>query len=243
MKLSAYLSLTAITMLISASSVFACDDDALGTSRVMTLKRESALYGSSQHQALPLAKNEIVLTFDDGPSPDNTTLVLKALAEQCSRASFFMVGQQIEKHPALAKQVADQGHSLALHSYSHQRLVTMSIPEQLTDLAKAKEAFTHIFGIKAPAYRFPFLQETPSLLAALKSEKMTVASIDLSIDDWLPTDDTERLLQRLNDSLDKGGGGILLMHDAHPPTAKAMPELLKLIKRKGFKLVHLVWED
>ncbi|MFZ6801377.1 polysaccharide deacetylase family protein [Undibacterium sp. Di24W] len=219
-----------------------CDKQVLGTSRTITLKREAALYGTKQHKALPLNKNEVVLTFDDGPSPENTPLVLKALADQCSKASFFMIGQQIERHPELAKRVVAAGHTLGLHSYSHQRLAKLSVDEQLADLKKAQKIYQDTFGTSAPAYRFPFLEETPPLLDTLKAKKMTVASIDLTIDDWLPDDTTEILLKRLSQNLDKSGGGIILMHDANAITAKAVPALLALLKVKGYKVVHLQWE-
>jgi peptidoglycan/xylan/chitin deacetylase (PgdA/CDA1 family) len=219
-----------------------CAKDALGTSRTIILKRESALYGAKQHKALPLNKNEVVLTFDDGPSLENTPLVLKALADECSKASFFMIGQQLERHPDLAKQVSAAGHATGLHSYSHQRLVKLSAEEQLTDLKKAQKIYQNTFGVSAPAYRFPFLEETPTLLEALKVKNMTVASIDLTIDDWLPDDTTEILLKRLSHNLDKSGGGIILMHDANAITAKALPALLKLLKVKGYQVVHLQWE-
>lgn len=226
----------------SAVQAADCEKNALGTFRTITLKREAALYGTKQYKALPLSKNEVVLTFDDGPSLANTPLVLKALADHCSKASFFMIGQQLAQHPELAKQVANAGHSTGLHSYSHQRLLAMSADEQLADLNKAQAIYQGTFGTPAPAYRFPFLEETPALLEALKAKNMTVASIDLTIDDWLPDDTTEVLLKRLTLNLDKSGGGIILLHDANQITAKALPALLKLLKVKGYKLVHLQWE-
>ncbi len=219
-----------------------CDKNSLGTARSITLKRVAAWYGTKQHQALPLNKNEVVLTFDDGPSPENTPLVLKALAEACSKASFFMIGQQLQKHPELARQVKNAGHTTGLHSFSHQRLVTLSPADQLADLKKAQKIYRNTFSESAPAYRFPYLEETPVLLDALKANNMTVASIDATIDDWLPDDTTEILLKRLSQSLEKSGGGIILMHDANAITAKALPALLRLLKEKGYKVVHLQWE-
>jgi peptidoglycan/xylan/chitin deacetylase (PgdA/CDA1 family) len=242
MKISLALTFGLLLWISNEVQAADCRKNALGTSRSITLKRESALYGTKQHQALPLNRNEVILTFDDGPSLDNTPLVLKALADQCSKASFFMIGQQLAQYPALAKQVAAAGHTTGLHSYSHQRLVKLSAEEQLTDLKQAQKIYQDTFGAMAPVYRFPFLEETSTLLEALKVNNMTVASIDLSIDDWLPDDTTEILLKRLSQNLDKSGGGIILKHDANAITAKALPALLKLLKVKGYKVVHLQWE-
>jgi peptidoglycan/xylan/chitin deacetylase (PgdA/CDA1 family) len=219
-----------------------CGPTKLGTARTITLKREGAAYGTNQHSALPLQKGEVVLTFDDGPSPENTPLVLKALADQCARATFFMEGQNLRSAPNLARRVVSEGHSTGIHSDTHPHLQTLSAAQQLDDLKLSRAAYQAAFGKDTPAYRFPYLEETPTLLEALKKADITVASIDLGINDWIPEDTTEILAGRLEASLDKAGGGIILMHDANGPTAKALPALLQVLKDKGYKVVHLEWE-
>jgi peptidoglycan/xylan/chitin deacetylase (PgdA/CDA1 family) len=227
---------------VASASAAECGPDKLGTERTITLKRESALYGAAQHTALPLKKGEVVLTFDDGPSADNTPLVLKALAGQCAKATFFMPGQALRKDPELARRVVSEGHSAGIHSDTHPHLATLTPAQQLDDLALSRSAYKAAFGIETPAYRFPFLEETPTMLDALKRDNITVASIDMGINDWIPEDTNEILAQRLTESLDKNGRGIILMHDANGPTAKALPTLLKVLKDKGYRIVHLEWE-
>lgn len=219
-----------------------CGPDKLNTERTIVLKREGAAYGAQQHRALPLADKEVVLTFDDGPSPENTPLVLKALADQCAKATFFMEGRNLRQSPDLARRVVSEGHSAGIHSDTHPHLPTLSPEQQLDDLALSRAAYKAVFGVETPAYRFPFLEETPTMLAALKQANITIASIDMAINDWIPEDTTEILAQRLGQSLDKAGRGIILMHDANGPTAKALPTLLKVLKHKGYKVVHLEWE-
>lgn len=231
-------------MLAACASAAAadCGPDKLGTARTLTLKREGAAYGALQHTALPLEKGEVVLTFDDGPSPENTPSVLKALSDQCAKATFFLVGQHIEQHPDLARRLRSEGHSTGIHSNTHPHLASLNVEQQLDDLARSRAAYKAAFGAETPAYRFPFLEETPELLAALKQANITVASIDLGINDWIPEDTTDILTGRLTASLDKAGRGIILMHDANGPTAKALPALLQVLKDKGYKVVHLEWE-
>jgi peptidoglycan/xylan/chitin deacetylase (PgdA/CDA1 family) len=231
-----------LAALAGTASAASCGPDQLNTSRTLTLKREGAAYGAHQHTALPLEKGEVVLTFDDGPSPENTPLVLKALADQCAKATFFMIGEHIAQQPELARRVVSEGHSAGIHSNTHPHLSALTIDQQLDDLARSRAAYKNAFGTGTPAYRFPFLEETPTLLDALKQANITVASIDLGINDWIAEDTTAILAQRLNDSLDKAGRGIILMHDANGPTAKALPTLLKVLKDKGYKVVHLEWE-
>ncbi|WP_195763520.1 polysaccharide deacetylase family protein [Duganella guangzhouensis] len=235
-----------IALLLAAfagtASAAACGPDQLNTERTITLKREGAAYGTNQHAALPLQPGEVVLTFDDGPSPENTPLVLKALADQCAKATFFLEGQHLRTSPDLARREISEGHSVGIHSDTHPHLTQLSPEQQLDDLARARAAYKTVFGVETPAYRFPFLEETPTMLDALKQANITVASIDLGINDWIPEDTTDILAQRLNASLDKAGRGIILMHDANGPTAKALPTLLKVLKDKGYKVVHLEWE-
>jgi len=219
-----------------------CGADKLGTTRTIKLPRDGALYGTQQHAALPLEQGEVVLTFDDGPEPAGTPAVLAALASQCVKATFFMIGDKLERSPELARRVVAEGHSAGLHSNTHAHLSAFGAQQQLDDLRKNQAAYQAAFGASAPAYRFPYLEETPTMLAALKAAKVTVMSIDLGINDWLPNDTTEVLMVRLAENLTKTGRGIILMHDANGPTVKALPSLLRLLKDKGYKVVHLEWE-
>lgn len=222
----------------------ACPADRLGTSRTLTLKREYAAYGTVQHAPLPLAKGEVVLTFDDGPRPETTPRVLDALADQCVRATFFMVGQNLVANPELGRMVASKGHATASHSFRHPQLGQLTPEEQLKDLEQGIQAYAAAFGSTPPAYRFPFLGETPTVLDALKAKHMTVMSVDLGIDDWAPNDmSTDAMVRRLMDNLDAKGGGIILMHDANGPTGDALPAMLKAIRDKGYKVVHVRWQD
>jgi len=243
MPLTRLLLAGALATIAGAAPAADCGADKLGTSRVLKLPREGALYGTNQHGPLPLKPGEVVLTFDDGPEPAGTPAVLAALAQQCAKATFFMVGEKLVRSPELARRVVAEGHTAGLHSDTHAHLSQLGTAQQLDDLRRNQAAYQRTLGAPAPAYRFPFLEETPALLAALKAAKVTVMSIDLGINDWLPDDTTEILTARLAASLDKSGGGIILMHDANGPTVKAMPALLKLLKDKGYKVVHLEWEQ
>lgn len=233
-------------LLFGAATVSAaseCAADALGTSRVLTLKREYAAYGTVQHGALPLQKGEVVLTFDDGPTPETIDSVLQALAAQCVQATFFMTGANLAKYPELGRRVARAGHTPALHSFAHPSLKSMPVAEQLADLEQGMQSFANVFGHAPAAYRFPFLEETAPILEALKERKVTVASVDLGIDDYHPNDmRSTALAGRLVERLRQAGGGMVLMHDANGATAEALPALLKAIRDNGYKVVHLRWE-
>jgi peptidoglycan-N-acetylglucosamine deacetylase len=226
-----------------AAATTSCGPDALGTSRTLTLKREGAAWGTAQHAPLPtLAPREVVLTFDDGPRPESTPIVLKILAEQCVQASFFMIGEPLRQHVALARQVRDAGHTVAMHSDRHEHLPQLPPAAQTADLDAMVASYRDVFGTEPAAYRFPFLEETPTLLAALKERGLTVMSVDAGAEDWLPEQTPQMLATKLLGQLAKSGGGIILLHDAQDQTAKALPFLLQALKSHGYKVVHLNWD-
>ncbi|WP_457427926.1 polysaccharide deacetylase family protein [Roseateles sp. P5_E7] len=230
-------------VLATAVSAPACGPDVLGTSRTLTLKREGAAWGKAQHAALPtLAPGEVVLTFDDGPRPESTPLVLKALADQCVKASFFMNGEPMQQHSALARQVRDAGHTVGMHGYRHEHFSQLPPATQQADLDAMVAVYRAALGAEPAAYRFPFLEETPTLLKALADRAITVMSIDAGAEDWLPDQTPQMLADKLLGELAKSGGGIVLLHDAQDQTARAMPFLLQALKAKGYKVVHVRWQ-
>lgn len=227
--------------LLATAAAADCGADKLGTARTLTLKRDGAAFGRVQHGALPLAPKEVVLTFDDGPQPGATEAVLEALAQHCVRASFFMTGEALARAPELGAQVAALGHTVAMHGYQHSHFVDLPEAEQLADLKAAQAIHQQVFGVAPAAYRFPFLQETATLKAALKAQSITLMSIDVAIDDWLPEQSPQLLTARLLERLRPTGGGIILMHDAQPQLAAALPMLLQALQDQGYRVVHLVW--
>lgn len=220
----------------------ACAPDALGTSRTLTLKREGAAWGTAQHPALPaLAPKEVVLTFDDGPRPESTPLVLKALAEQCVKASFFVNGEPLRQHAALARQMRDAGHTLGMHGDRHDNFSQLPPAAQIADLDAMTAVYREVLGSDPAAWRFPFLAQTPLMLATLRERGITVMSIDAGAEDWLPDQAPQMLADKLLGQLAKSGGGIVLLHDAQDQTARALPFLLQSLKSNGYRVVHVNW--
>ncbi len=228
-------------MLATAATAADCGSGVLGTSRTLTLERTGAAYGRVQHAALPLAPGEVVITFDDGPQPGATPQVLQALEGQCVRATFFMTGESLVRSPELGAQVRAKGHTVGMHGFRHPHFTTLPEVEQLADLKAAQEAHERVFGVAAAAYRFPFLEETAPLRAALKAQGITVMSVDLGVDDWLPEQTPQMLTDRLLQRLQEAGGGIILLHDAQQQTAAALPLMLRTLKDRGYRVVHLQW--
>lgn len=232
----------AMTTLTAAAAAASCPPDALGTSRTLTLPRAAGAWGTAQHAPLPgLAPKEVVLTFDDGPRPESTPLVLKALADQCVQATFFMNGEPMARHPELARQVRDAGHSVGMHGFRHDNFAQLPAEDQGRDLKAMIATYTDVLGEAPPAYRFPFLAESPVLMKALDKLGIAVMSVDAGAEDWLPDQTPQMLADKLLSQLAKPGGGLLLLHDAQDQTARALPHLLQVLKAGGYRVVHLRW--
>ena len=218
--------------------------DAIGTSRTMTVyPTKFPLVGKLQYmETLRLQDHEIVLTFDDGPIEDGTDLILDALARQCVKATFFMIGVNAVEFPELAKRVYDEGHTVGFHTFSHPDVESVSYETARDDINKGISAVRDALGEgrqAAPFYRPPFLSMTKELERYLNSRGIMVWSIDVDSDDWMSTND-EALLNQTVDRLEKAGKGILLMHDIKPITARVLPKLLVELKKRNFHIVHVI---
>jgi peptidoglycan-N-acetylglucosamine deacetylase len=230
-----------VSLVASLLAAAGAGAEPLGTARTLPMAREGAAWGRSQHVPLPPAPGEVVITFDDGPRRETTPRVLAALAAEGVRASFFMVGEALAREPALARAVRDAGHGVGLHSGTHPNLTELNESAQRADLARGPAAFTQAFGAPAVAYRFPFLAVAEPTMKALREARITVLSADAGAEDWVPAPSPQALTDRLLQSLEREGGGIVLLHDTQEQTAEALPLMLRALKARGWRVVHLEW--
>jgi len=220
---------------------------ALGTARVLAVDPAVTPAVGRKHfpVTLPLKPKEVVLTFDDGPWPGTTDAVLAALRRECVKASFFMLGRNAAAHPALARKVMAEGHTVAHHTYSHPLLSHMSLPRAEAEMERGFAAVDQaVYGSggrvpKTPFFRFPGFASSPALLALLAKRRIAVFGADFWASDWNPmTPQHQRGL--VLDRLVHAGGGIVLFHDTHPQTAKMIPDFLRDLKRLDYRVVHVV---
>src|SRR5882762_4699589 len=106
----------------------------LGTSRILEVDAAATPRVGLKNfpQTLPLGDHEVVLTFDDGPWPPTTPRVLAALANECVRATFFLIGKPASEHPGLVRRIAAEGHSIGHHTWLHRSLMRIP-PDQTTE--------------------------------------------------------------------------------------------------------------
>ena len=192
-----------------------------------------------------LRDKEVVLTFDDGPWPDNTAAVLKALKEQCLKATFFEIGEHASWHPEITRQVIEAGMTLGTHTWSHKDLARnpfasdIERAEQEIELGNSAVHMAAAGAAIAPFFRFPDLMQTRQQLEYLAKRNIAIFSTDIDSRDFA-MHKPEQVIESVMSQLKKRGKGIILMHDFHRNTAEALPELLRQLKDGGYKIVHMV---
>jgi peptidoglycan-N-acetylglucosamine deacetylase len=239
------MTLSFICLTLSSAHAIPCRPEALGTARTLAIDPNSPPLGLKTYpHTLALADHELVLTFDDGPYPPTTRKILDALKAECVQATFFLIGQNAKANPNLVRRALAEGHSLGHHSMTHP-LVTL---RALSDAAAQNEV---TFGMAAdeeaagwhqsPAhgfFRYPGFADTPKTLEWLREHHYVVFGADLWASDWLPMS-AEQELALLLKRIEAEGKGIVLLHDIKAQTAAMLPALLRELKARGYKIVHI----
>ncbi len=218
---------------------------ALGTSRTIVVdpSEHSLLGGHQYRESLPLNDKEVVITFDDGPLPPYSTRILDILAQECVKATFFMVGRMARSFPQIVRRTHDEGHTLANHSQSHPfNFHRMSVEDAAREIEGGFQSIAAAVGDPAkvaPFFRFPGLLRQDSVEHYLRSKRVMAWSVDFMADDWTRINAHE-INRRALERLEAKGKGILLLHDIKPATALGLPDLLRELKARGYRVVHVV---
>jgi peptidoglycan/xylan/chitin deacetylase (PgdA/CDA1 family) len=231
--------------------------NALGVSRVVEVDTTGGPgFGSEHFKGMDFLKpGEVVLTFDDGPWPNNTPKVLAALARHCTKAIFFPIGLHATYEPDLLKQVAAAGHTVGSHTWCHQNLSktkghclingkVQSVEYNFKDeIEKGISAVSWALGGPiAPFFRFPALQQPPEAITYLGTRNIGIFSADFDSFDFKMRR-PEQVRQSVMTKLKKHGKGIILMHDFQHATADAIGEILDDLKAGGYRVVQMRARD
>ena len=230
---------------IGAAGATECAPGALGVSRTIAVDpREHALLGSFQYsESLPLRDREVVLTFDDGPLPPYTNRILDTLASECVKATFFLVGRMVRAYPAVVQRIHGDRHTIANHSQNHPfTFDRMTVEQASQEIESGFESLQAVLGdpnAVAPFFRIPGLKRQSSVEQYLTGRGYMTWSVDFHADDWTRIS-AQEVVRRAIVRMEARGRGILLLHDIQPVTALALPEILRELKARGFKIVHVV---
>lgn len=196
-----------------------------------------------------VARKEVILTFDDGPSGLYTEPILQALRAVNAKALFFYLGKSVRANPELVRKVAADGHSVGSHSTSHACLGTkpacaktngriLSFDAAAAEIRGGHQAVFDVLGWVDPFFRFPYGETSPELKNFLKTNSVGEFYWSIDSEDW-KAQSNERLLRNTLAALDVKGRGIVLFHDIQRKTAEVMPQFLKELYVRGYSVVLL----
>jgi peptidoglycan-N-acetylglucosamine deacetylase len=194
---------------------------------------------------LPASRGEVALTFDDGPHAQGTPAVLAALAAASARATFFLVGEQVERAPALAAEIAAAGHEIALHGYRHVLLLRRSARSLADDLERAVDAIGTATGRAPACYRPPYGVFSGAGVELARRYGWRPVLWSRWGRDWTRTATAASIAQLA--TRDLRDGDIVLLHDADhysvsgswQRTTAALPRILETVGERGLGCARL----
>lgn len=198
-------------------------------------ERQKQAEKQKQQEALDDPNGKYVaLTFDDGPSEDVTPRVLSILNEYDAKATFFMLGSQVDYFPDIAKQVADAGHEIGNHTWKHQDLTLLGSENIRKEVSETADRIHNATGVRPYLFRPPYGAYNELVIndSAQSGNAIILWSVDSL--DW-QSRNANAVYQEITQEITPGA--IVLMHDIHPTTADALPKLLETLRDEGYQFV------
>lgn len=180
----------------------------------------------------------MLFTFDDGPSPEVTPVILEILKEHQVRAIFFIEGQLAKSYPGLIRRISEEGHILGNHSYSHKQEIRMSSQEYRADILKCQKTIAGITGEEPSFFRPPGGDISIASLAVATLSRLTTMLWTIEGYEWTQSKECEpdligrRMISRLK------GRDIVLMHDDNPKVPSILNLVLPYLKNREYDLIQ-----
>jgi peptidoglycan-N-acetylglucosamine deacetylase len=182
-------------------------------------------------------EKEIAISFDDGPMPEYTPLILETLRKYEVKATFFCIGKRANSNKELLIQVCEEGHIVGNHSYSHSSFFDLFGAKKMeADLQQMNEVARHTLGLQLKWFRPPYGVTNPNLKkAVLKGGFIAIGWNIRSLDTTI--NDKDQLIQKVLKVIKPGA--IILFHDTCKSTSDMLPEFLEKVKALGYKIIPM----
>lgn len=184
-----------------------------------------------------IQKNQIAITFDDGPHPEFTPQVLEVLKVHNAKATFFCIGKNIEAYPNIFKQIIDEGHAVANHTYSHNNMFGFfSTQKVISELEQTNNTVDKLTSLTLQLYRPAFGVTNPRIKKALnvlhlQSVGWNKRSLDTT------SISKQQILNRITNNLKKGD--VILLHDTSAKTVQVLEQLLLFLQQENLQSVSV----
>jgi len=186
---------------------------------------------AAEHFFVDRARNVVSLTFDDGPSRAHTTRILEILDRYSIKATFFMLGSHAATMPELVREVAEAGHDIGNHTWSHGSLRSMWKTQIREELCRTNAAIHAASGVRPRLFRPPYGRYPESALALVGGLEMDLVLWSVDSADW-GDDDPESIARAVVRAAEPGS--IVLLHDREAVTIRALPLIIEGLVRRGF---------
>jgi peptidoglycan/xylan/chitin deacetylase (PgdA/CDA1 family) len=190
-----------------------------------------------------MAESSMVgLTFDDGPDPLYTPVILDILKQYGATATFFVVGRQAKAYPDIIRRISDEGHELALHTQNHRNAYTL-FAKTFSEVAACQATVEKIAGVKPHWFRPPWGAFNALLFPAVLRCGLSPVLWSVNANDWLVATGSEGIRQLIRQRIHPGA--IIVLHDhggesgAPANTVKALPDILSDLRQSGLQPVSL----
>ena len=186
---------------------------------------------------LPVNDAVIALTFDDGPDPRHTPLVLDVLRQNNVKATFFLTGSNVEQHPEPAQQILKEGHCIGNHAYAHKDFTRLNLRQKKEDILMGQNIFNEVLGVTARLFRPP--QGCWSLALLVFCMARSIRTILWSVDSRDFEYKGESFLKERLDKMHFKNGDIILLHDDNMDTVNFLQYLIDKARREGFSFATI----
>lgn len=179
------------------------------------------------------SRESLFLTFDDGPQPEFTCQLLALLQRYNAKATFFLIGSQLRKHPQIAEQIVHQGHAIGNHSFHHQAFGRLSTEDQISEADSAQQLISELAPETPRMFRAPQGAWSIPLLYGLNRRGYRCVHWTLDSGDHAESD-SSAIVRHVREAK-VSAGDIILFHDDAPVSLHALEELLPEWVSQGFR--------
>lgn len=206
-----------------------------GKNKILTAQNYSISdeeYNKLFSRVVDPSRKMVAITLDDGPHGVNTQKILDILDKHNARATFFMLGQNVNSNKEVVKDVYTRGNEIGIHTWSHPQLTKLSEESVKSEVKNTSDAIYNITGYRPTLVRPPYGAFNTTVRNALKDYSLILWNIDSL--DWKSRDENQIVPLVMNDVED---GDIILLHDIHSTTVPAVEKIVEDLDKQGYQMV------
>jgi len=192
------------------------------------------------------ARDELILTFDDGPNPDFTPKILDVLKATNTPATFYVLGNKVMQHSDIVERIRDEGHEIGSHSFAHPRMDLVSQSRARAEISSTQAMLSSTLNQNALLYREPFLRsggplQTSRVFSLIEAQNMghVIGGMDIVPKDWEGWS-AEKIVAYVVREVETGNGHVILLHDGgenRAATVAAVPKIIEVLTQKGYRFI------